>query len=163
MAELVLPTGHVALVDEGDLDLIKPYRWLHRAGWSTSYVGAGIRLPNGKPGTLYLHRLITGAEPGQVVDHANHNGLDNRRANLRLCTATQNNGNMRTPVTNKSGYKGVNWVPSRGKWRAEIWKCRRKHFLGSFTNPEDAARAYNAAALELYGEFALLNEVRNAS
>jgi hypothetical protein len=162
MAELLLAAGHIALVDDVDFELIAPYKWHRRTGWSTSYVGTAIKLPTGRFGTLYLHRLITNAQPGEVVDHRNHDGLDNRRVNLRLCSATQNNGNMRRPVTNTSGYKGVNWVPSRGYWRAEIHKCRRKHFLGSFSNPEDAARAYNTAALELFGEFALLNEVSDA-
>ncbi|HUR07040.1 MAG TPA: HNH endonuclease, partial [Nonomuraea sp.] len=110
-------------------------------------------------GAISLHRLLCNAQPGQQVDHRNGDGLDNRRSNLRLCTRSQNIGNARTPRTNTSGYKGVYFERARGLWCAEIWFNMRKRRLGRFADPKDAARAYNAAALEQWGEFARINEI----
>lgn len=92
-------------------------------------------------------------------DHINRNGLDNRRINLRAATAFQNLGNQALRSTNKSGYKGVNWNRLRRKWQGSIKIHGRSRHLGMFTDPVDAARAYNAAALEAWGEFAWLNPV----
>ncbi len=89
----------------------------------------------------------------------NLNGLDNRRCNLRVCTDFENKGNRAVKPHGKSLYKGVFAHSRPGKWQAKIKKEGAVHHLGTFTDPESAARAYNEAASELFGEFARLNEI----
>jgi hypothetical protein len=93
------------------------------------------------------------------VDHINHNGLDNRRTNLRVCTRVQNQGNRKRNVNNVSGYKGVYLDGRRGHWVASIREGGRSLKLGRFPTAEDAALAYNEAATTKWGEYALLNEI----
>jgi hypothetical protein len=101
---------------------------------------------------IFLHHLVIGLPPdGLCVDHANSNTLDNRRENLRFVTHAQNMQNRRMNVSNVSGYKGV-W-PSGNRWCAEIRGLK----LGSFESPEEAARAYDAAAKALFGVYARTN------
>ena len=90
-----------------------------------------------------------------IVDHINQDPLDNRRQNLRLATRSQNAANLGPYANNTSGYKGVDF--NRGKWRARITQDGVRYFLGTFDTAEDAARAYDQKALELFGEFASLN------
>lgn len=106
--------------------------------------------------TVYLHRVILSATAGVLVDHINGDGLDNRRANLRLATLSQNL--MNRVSTSATGFRGVE--PSYRKahpWAACLYKGKRRTRLGSFSTAEEAARAYDRAALAQYGEFAKLN------
>jgi AP2 domain/HNH endonuclease len=91
------------------------------------------------------------------VDHINGNGLDNRRTNLRPATSAENARNRRSQRGSSSPYKGVSWIRSRRNWRANLRVGDRLIHLGSYTDPADAARAYDAAALKYFGEFARLN------
>jgi hypothetical protein len=91
------------------------------------------------------------------VDHINHDTLDNRRANLREATTSQNKMNERRRKDNTSGFKGVAWHKGRRKWCAHIGKDRVKYYLGYFLVVEDAARAYDAEARKRFGEFACVN------
>jgi hypothetical protein len=103
-----------------------------------------------------MHRLIL--DPGTAeVDHINGDTLDNRRCNLRLATHAQNMCNNRMRSHNTSGYRGVFWYAERRKWGALIVARRKRKFLGLYADAVDAARAYDAAAIELHGEFASLN------
>lgn len=130
------------LIDTTDVELIKAHRWYRTSG----YVGAQIYNKE-----VRLHRFLMGPGPAEMIDHRNGNKFDNRRENLRLCGRVQNGGNMtKLPSTNRSGFIGVHFNKSVGKWIAQ---CRRKH-LGCFRTPEEAAEAYDAAAKEEYGEFA---------
>jgi hypothetical protein len=153
-----LSRGQTAIVDDIDYTDLSQFKWyLDSQGL---YVVHGIPY-NGKQTKESMHRRILGAQPGQDVDHINHNGLDNRRENLRLCTRSQNNANMKKHGSTSSKFKGVVWRKARTKWIAQIIHRedhkRRHTYLGSFKNEEDAARAYDRAAKELFGEFALLN------
>lgn len=139
-------TDQVALVDDSDFALISQHEWRRDAlGYAVARIGRAL---------VSMHRLITGAESGQVVDHANHNTLDNRRSNLRVCTHAENMRNRKMAVTNKCGVKGVYWCASRRKFRAEIKAHGKKHFLGDFNDINEAGKAYAAAANRLHGEFA---------
>lgn len=102
--------------------------------------------------------LIHGSLP-QIVDHIDHDPLNNQIVNLRACTVRENVRYQLLHRDNVSGFKGVSWVPHRKRWRARIVVGRENKHLGAhFTDIRDAARAYDAAALRFYGEFAITNE-----
>lgn len=106
---------------------------------------------------ILLHRVITGAPAGMHVDHRDGDGLNNCRSNLRLATPTQNIANSRLRKPNSSGYRGVSWIKRRSLWQSQVTFHRRAILLGTFVDAEEAARAYDAKARELFGEFARLN------
>jgi hypothetical protein len=110
---------------------------------------------------ITLHRLIMQAPRGMVVDHVNGNRLDNRRCNLRLATTAENIRNMAIRG-GTSQFKGVYYNTPRGRWRAHICCDRKKLNLGDYATEEAAARAYNKAAIELFGPFARLNPLPEA-
>jgi len=106
-----------------------------------------------------MSRQILGLTPGdpRQADHRNHDTLDNRRENLRVATRSENCRNRMRRVDNRSGFKGVSWNRERGQWRAQIWTGSTNKLLGTFADPVSAAKAYDEAACERHGEFALLN------
>ncbi|MHA2231001.1 MAG: HNH endonuclease [Candidatus Hodarchaeales archaeon] len=114
---------------------------------------------DGRVRRVTMHREILRAPLGVHVDHVNRNGLDNRRANLRLCNRSQNALNRTINSNNKSGFKGVAFQPHNPKkpWRAWISIDKKQVHLGYFATPHRAAMAYDAAAIEHHGEFALTN------
>lgn len=138
-------------------------RRLRHYKWKVMF-GGGRLNRNKKPyaythlGCTYgMHRMIMNPPMGLHVDHINGDSLDNRRANLRLCTRSQNGANVTTPTRNKTNYKGLWWCPSIKKWGVGI-KCKGvRYHVGFYGRPIDAARAYDQAALALHGEFARLN------
>lgn len=148
--KLTLPGGHELLIDDSDAHLVLGRPWHAIPARDTFYAQAGDDT------NVYLHRLITEAPAGLVVDHANRNGLDNRRQNLRVCTYSQNHANRPAPANNTSGYKGVFRARS-GRWTARVTVDRKARHLGTFDDPWTAAQAYNEAAVEAWGEFAHLN------
>jgi len=96
--------------------------------------------------------------PGHlVVDHIDRNGLNNRRSNLRLCSAAQNACNSGSARGSSSKYKGVCWNKREGKWVASIRFKNKLHLMGYFTDEIAAAKAYDKSASEFFGEFAYLN------
>ena len=104
-----------------------------------------------------MHRVIAETPEGKETDHVNHNSLDNRRENLRVCTHSQNmaNASKKTPHTSK--FKGVTWNRHLGRWYSRI-TCNGKLLnIGPFNSEIDAAKAYDEKATELFGEFALPN------
>jgi len=107
------------------------------------------------------HRLawfyVNGVWPDGMIDHVNQDQSDNRIENLRIATKSQNMANDGPRATNTSGYRGVTFDKKRGKWVAMITKDYKVLHLGRFLDREDAARAYDAAAISLFGEFACLN------
>ena len=151
----LLAKGQRALVDAADWAEVSRHRWHAQINSNTTYVYASI---GGRK--VFLHRFLLNPPSDLTVDHINRNGLDNRRANLRLATMSQNMANARSGVEPKSGFRGVQLVKGRYKspryracldskpkrWRGPLRRC-----------PEDAARDFDAAALERYGEFAVLN------
>lgn len=126
------------------------------AGKETFYVRSSVRI-KGRRFTIPLHRLISSAGRGQLVDHIDGDGLNNRRSNLRLVTAAENSRNRRkaSGIIQSSRYKGV--LRSGRKWLAGITCDGQRFNLGSFTDEREAARAYDAKALAIFGDFARLN------
>ncbi len=158
--ELELTQGQVALIDEVDLERVLPLRWFaHHNGdryCVISHTDGVSRIDR----ALYLHRFILDAPKDMCVDHINANALDNRRCNIRLATKQQNAMNQRRHSNNRSSrFKGVWWEVRRNKWRAYIRAEGKIKHIGLFTEEQDAARAYNLAALRYYGEFANLNQL----
>lgn len=155
-ARLTLTRGQVCYVDVADLPILSQYRWAaDRCGpefYAVSYLWRSNRSHR-----LYMHRLLMGAGTSEEIDHINANGLDNRRENLRLATRSQNNANQRLTRRNASGFRGVSWDRTRHKWAAHICFQKKHMALGRHDTAEDAARAYNAKARELFGEYARLN------
>lgn len=143
MKEIVLSNGQVAIVDDEDFEKVNQRQWYKG---TRGYAEAKA---NGK--SVFMHRLILDAPVGMQVDHANQDKLDNRKCNIRLATASQNAANRNKRV-DSSSYKGVR--KKRRKWRAEIDKGGKTHYLGYFISAKKAALAYDMKARELYGEFA---------
>lgn len=110
--------------------------------------------------TVYMHRLILGLGADESVDHKDGDGLNNTRANLRPATHQQNLCNQILSAANTSGFKGVIRREQRNMtaWRAQIKFRGQNIFIGNYPTPEDAARAYDRKALELFGSFAKTNE-----
>lgn len=114
--------------------------------------------------SIYIHKLVMGKPPkGLVTDHINRDRLDNRRVNLRFIPQSSNAVNKKTQSTNKSGYRGVhlskkNLAYSTGKvWVSQITKNYKCKSLGTYKTAREAALAYDKAAKEMHGKFAVLN------
>ena len=147
-----LTQGKFTIVDAEDYDRLNRYQWYACKCKSTYYAG---RVEGGR--TIRMHREIMRAPKGVLVDHINHNGLDNRKSNLRLCTNAQNCYNQRASSNGSSRYKGVSWHKCSRKWSARI-RCEGKFYnLGDFEDEIEAAMVYDDKAVELFGEFAYLN------
>ena len=159
MQRISLTQGLYALVDDEDFDLIGSNRW-HAVKMGTKnrplfYAARNVTVAKNKGRLELMHRRIMQAPAGMVVDHINHDTLDNRRSNLRLCTQRDNMKNMRSGP-NKYGFRGIS-RSSLGTFIASIRVAGRANYLGCFPNAESAARAYDAAAINEFGEFAKLN------
>ena len=150
-----LTQGAFALVDAEDALRVLEYRWfLHSCG----YAARARRAADGPgPGAIFLHRAILDAPAGIEVRRRGGSRLDNRRANLRLATASQSRAGSALRGDNTSGFRGVTWCTRYGTWQAQIQVDGKRQFLGYFAAKDDAARAYDAAAQEAFGEYAQLN------
>lgn len=151
-----IATGRVALVDDADYDLVTQYHWNVVQSYSQKmYATTSVHAADGRRTSLRMHKLITGwAE----TDHEDNDGLNNQRYNLRRATRSQNNANRRKSSSpSSSRYKGVGWHGRARKWAARIKVDGRNRHLGLFVSEDDAARAYDLAAAEAFGEFALVN------
>lgn len=158
--------GKTFQVSDEDADLLdKPWT---AVCYSKKYWYVWRRKRSGRNAPkMYLHRVILARmfpNLGKVidtfvVDHANGDGLDNRRENLRYSTRTLNRANSGAQSTTSSGYRGVHWNSNRKQWVARVRSNRKHYFLGYFDNKHDAAKRWNEKATELYGEFARLNEI----
>ncbi len=146
-----------AMVDDEDFDFLNQWKWhKHDRQRPPSYATRGFN-DDGKHKFIGMHRAIMAAKKGEIVDHINGDGLDNRRENLRICNAHENMRNRRKYTKSASIFKGVTVRKERGDFRAAIKFNGRKISLGIFLTEVDAAIAYNAGAVKYHGEFASLN------
>ena len=150
--EVELTKGAIATIDETDLPIVEPYFWSLRIDHHREYAIRNIPRPGGGQITMAMHRLIMGTQDGdQIVDHWDGNGLNNTRANLRITQQSPNMGNSRRRKDNTTGFKGVSAHGNR--WRL----CVAGRYHGIFDTAEQAARAYDQKAREIWGEFAQVN------
>lgn len=157
--EIVLTNGKVALVDDEDFDKLNAVKWYYR---KEGYAVGNLPSPEkGMYPKVLMHRYIMDAQKGQQIDHINGDKLDNRKENLRVANASTNKANCGLRKSNTSGYKGVSKATGKRnkQWTAEIKVNYKRKNLGYFYTPEEAAEAYNKAAIEAFGEFAKLNEI----
>lgn len=140
--------GLFALVDDDDYELVSNYRWHSHRGRNSGlcYASSNIK----------MHRLITNAPLGIMVDHINGDSLDNRRENLRLCTNAQNQQNTKGRG-GTSKYKGVSFNIKSGKWAGSFISDGRHYYCGLFESEEECAMAVDKKRFEVCGEFAYLN------
>jgi len=148
-----------AKVDTADYKRLRKYEWFAIKKGKLYYVRRHASGGKTKNGTLvYLHQEIIDVPRGMVIDHINHDPMDNRCENLRPATHSQNICHRRKRSDAKtSKYKGVSWRKDSRKWVARITFEKKGIHLGLFRNESDAARAYDDAAKKYHGEFACLN------
>jgi hypothetical protein len=152
-----LSDGNFVTIDADDYSLVSQFAWRPLHCKNMTYAVAWPRGQRKTRKVVLLHRLLLNAQPGEEVDHRDGDGLNCTRQNMRLATRGQNCRNQRRSTLNTSGYKGVHWDKARQRWSASIKHDGRSIHLGRFTDKEAAARAYDAKARELGGEFARLN------
>ena len=161
MKKISLGHKRFAIVDDGDYAQANNLVW--HCYWSkhakTFYAKHSQYRKDKTPKTIYLSRYILN-EPDGLVDHKNHNGLDNRRSNLRVCTRTQNNWNSRKYKKGISGYKGVNWHKSNKKWVVRIANGKGRTHFGYFSDLEKAIHCYRLNVKKLHSDFAYLEALR---
>lgn len=160
---IALTQNQIAIVDAADYDWLMQWNWCaQKREDGRYYVLRYERLPVKR--WIYMHRVLLNCKDNELADHKNGNGLDNRRENLRTTDYTGNSRNERMNKRNTSGFKGVGWMKelkrrNGGRWYACIVVNAKRIFLGYHPTKEDAARAYNEAAIKHHGEFANLNKI----
>jgi len=146
-----LTQGEVAIVDAEDYEELMKHKWQCNRIGRNAYA---CRFEKGK--VILMHRVIMKTPEGMVVDHKDHNGLHNRKGNLRNCTPAENHYNA-APPRGKVPFKGVTYMKEKHKYLAQIRHKGRNHVLGEFDDAVEAALARDRKAYELQGEFAYLN------
>jgi hypothetical protein len=157
--EISLTQGKVAQIDDEDWPLVAAFKWYaHHDQDGRWYAQTNAWSPSKrKRVTLAMHTVIAGAGPGDMVDHWDAEAtLDNRRRNIRVCTNALNQQNT-GPRGGASCFKGVSWNAEKGCWKVAFRCHGRFHFVGYFSDEQEAAKAYDVAILPLAGEFARLN------
>ena len=157
MKELVLTRGFAAIVDDEDYVRLAPFKWTADVRSNGVYARRNEQDESGRTRKIYLHRAILGiTDSAVVVDHRDNNPLNNTRCNLRVCCREENMANQSVRGDGTSSFKGVYWHKAARKWAATVGRGKGRH-LGLFGSQEEAARAYDKAARQLFGEFAKCN------
>lgn len=146
MKKISLVNGGYTLVDDGDFDWLNQWRWRQEYGYA---------LREFKRRKVFLHRFILGIDDKSLqIDHADRDGLNNQRNNLRVCTVAENAMNRKTRGDSKYGFKGVTFISGNNKWQARITVDKKRISLGRFSTPQEAFLAYVDAAQKFFGEYA---------
>lgn len=151
LASIEISPDYSVQVDDDLLEELSKHRWRLHKGKHTHYAVSTRG--------LMMHRLVIQATKGVLVDHINGDGLDNRRANLRLCSNAQNMMNARKIAGRSSRFKGVSWNKDRNQWYSTIEKGGKRTFLGGYREETRAAKQYDRAARLMFGRFAKTNEM----
>lgn len=150
MKYIELTQGKRALVDDSDYQHLNSHKWYFRSGYAVRVTGI-----KGQRKTIWMHRNIANTPIGLDTDHINGDRLDNRKANLRICTTSQNMANRRKLKTTTLPYKGVH--KQQNRYVARLGFNKQKIELGSYPTAELAAVAYDQAAVKHFGQFAHTN------
>jgi hypothetical protein len=144
--------NQVALVDDEDYEKLAKHKWFLVKNHNAFYAIRKSLTSDGRRSSIAMHQEVLDM-PSKAIDHKDRNGLNNQKHNLRLVTTKQNTINAKMYKNNKSGYKGVSWCRLNKRWRAQL-SCK---LIGWYDSKEEAARAYDKAAKEKFGEYATLN------
>jgi hypothetical protein len=151
--KIPLTQGQFAIVDDEDFNELGKLKWHAQKESKSNYFYAISK-------RIKMHRAITCAKKGECVDHINHNTLDNRRCNLRLCTIAQNAMNRKLASNNNSGCTGVGWSKLSGEWVARITICKKLIYIGRSKCIFKAACMRKSAENKYFNEFAY-NKTKN--
>lgn len=154
MKLIPLTQGLFAQVDDEDFDYLNQNKWYAHKNGHTHYATRATSRTLGKQKTISMHCEILNTKG---IDHIDNNGLNNQKNNLRKATNTQNQANKKKISKATSQYKGVYWNKNAKKWKVQVECCKKQYHIGYFTDEIEAARAYDAKAKELFGEFAKTN------
>ena len=140
MATIKLTRGKEAIVDDADHAWLNQWKWCALKSKYTFYAIRAVG-PRSEKKYLYMHRVITGAPDGKVVDHDDGDGLNNRRENLKVCTQAENGINKHRLLTsNKTGIAGLSWDAERMKWVAKMKRAGR-YLRARYATKEQATEA----------------------
>lgn len=158
--EILLSSGKITFVDEEDYQRVIQYNWWSQIRKNNVwYAKVRMRLPGGERRLVSLHRFIMNCHSDDQIDHIDHDGLNNCKDNLRICTASQNRQNERKRNNTSSQFKGVCWDRNRRMWLARIKVDKKLYNLGRFNSEQQAAKVYDLAAIKHFGPFACLNNL----
>lgn len=143
-------------IDDEDIEIFNRHKWGVANKNGTPYIQSTINIDN-KRKTIQLAREIMNASSSVLVDHIDGNTLNNKKYNLRFADKKTNAQNMKSNINTTSVHKGVSWDRFRNKWRSVIKVNGKQKMLGRFLIENDAAVAYNNAAIEFFGDYARLN------
>lgn len=156
MKTIPLTQGLVALVDDEDYESVNAFNWFAARRGRVVYAARNLRKPDGTWTQQFIHQLLF--SEAKSIDHRDGDGRNNQRENLRVATKMQNaQAFQRKKAGTSSSYRGVHWDTERRKWSVEIKLNRKKIFLGRFEDEVFAAKTYDCAAREYFGDFASPN------